>query len=273
LDREELTGAEDFNFDEILKLLDESPSEAQLDNLRDSSDYNVEVQESAGNVSPESIAMPLHEAEPPASETNIQKDASAQQGKEAEKKLTFGETVVMYLHDLVYLLAFVVVLLSLCLRMVIVDGDSMYNTLVDGDYLLLVSNVLYREPKAGDIIVASKATFRNGSPIVKRVIATEGQLVDIDFATGTVYVDGNALEEDYIYSLTTNPEGMNFPLVVADGCIFVMGDNRGRSMDSRDPEIGLIDVREVTGKAIFLLVPGDNNGEGPRDFSRFGVIS
>ena len=64
-----------------------------------------------------------------------------------------------------------------------------------------------------------------------------------------------------------------FPLVVDEGCIFVMGDNRGRSMDSRDPEIGLIDKREVLGKAILIIWPGDDEGHLDRDFSRFGVIS
>jgi signal peptidase I len=105
------------------------------------------------------------------------------------------------------------------------------------------------------------------------VIATEGQVVDIDFVTGNVYVDGKLLQEDYIYSPTTNPEGMSFPLVVEDGCIFVLGDNRGRSKDSRDPDIGLIDKREVLCKAFFLLLPGTDHDRSPRDFSRFGVIS
>ena len=129
------------------------------------------------------------------------------------------------------------------------------------------------EVTPGDIVVASKDSFRNGSPIVKRVIATEGQSVDIDFTTGTVYVDGVALDEPYIYSPTTNPEGMVFPLVVDEGCLFVMGDNRSRSMDSRDPEIGLIDKREILGKAILLMLPGNDEGTVKRDFSRFGVIS
>ena len=184
-----------------------------------------------------------------------------------------GKTVAMYFHDLMYLLVIVTAGLCLCFRMVIVEGDSMYHTLVNGDYLLLINNVFYQDPQPGDIIVASKDSFRDGSPIVKRVIATEGQTVDIDFITGTVYVDGVALVEPYIHSPTTNPEGMVFPLVVDEGCIFVMGDNRSRSMDSRDPEIGLIDKREVLGKAILVLLPGDDEGTIKRDFSRFGVIS
>jgi signal peptidase I len=195
------------------------------------------------------------------------------QDKKQEKEMPLGRLVALYLHDLLFLLVGVVLLLSLVFRMVIVDGDSMYDTLVDGDYLILLSNVIYHEPDAGDIVVVSKDAFRNGTPIVKRIIATEGQTVDIDFATGTVYVDGQALDEPYIHTPTTNPEGMRFPLVVEDNCIFVMGDNRGRSMDSRDPEIGLIDEREIIGKAIFLLIPGDDKGTVQKDFSRVGVIS
>jgi signal peptidase I len=121
-------------------------------------------------------------------------------------------------------------------------------------------------------VVISKESFDNGAPIVKRVIATEGQIVDIDFFNGIVYVDGLPLEEPYINNLTTNAEGMQFPLIVEEGCIFVLGDNRQVSKDSRNPEIGLIDKREVMGKAIFLMMPGDHKGEEIRDFDRIGVI-
>jgi signal peptidase I len=148
----------------------------------------------------------------------------------------------------------------------------MYNTLVDGDYLLIVSNVLYGDPQPGDVIVASKDSFRNGEAIVKRVIATEGQEIDIDFSTGSVYVDGKLIEEPYIFSATTDSEGMTFPLVVDEGCLFVMGDNRAVSMDSRDPQIGLIDCREVVGKAVFLIFPGNNKDKSERQLYRIGVI-
>ena len=154
----------------------------------------------------------------------------------------------------------------------VVSGSSMYDTLVNGDYLLLISNVFYQEPKAGDVIVASKSTFDNGAPIVKRVIATEGQEVDIDFSRGIVYVDGVALDEPYIYSPTTTFEGVVFPVKVEPGCIFVMGDNRMDSKDSRDPEIGLIDTRQVMGRVLFLFLPGVDHG-GNRDFGRIGVVS
>ena len=111
----------------------------------------------------------------------------------------FRESILDYLHDLIYILTAVVLLCLICFRVVVVSGSRMYNTLLDGDYLLLISNVLYHDPQPGDIVVASKESFDNGAPSVKRVIATEGQIVDIDFEAGIVYVDGVALEEDYTY--------------------------------------------------------------------------
>ena len=205
--------------------------------------------------------------------------APAQKRKKKEEKLTWQKSVLLYLHDLVYLLAVIIVVFLLCFRVVVVSGTSMNDTLLDGDYLLLIGDAFYKDPKQGDVIVASKDSFDNGAPIVKRVIATEGQIVDIDFEEGIVYVDGKALEEPYTLTPTNMKEGMNFPMVVEEGCIFVMGDNRNGSKDSRNPEIGLIDKREVLGKVIFLFVPGTNgtdafgNPNEPRDFTRIGVVS
>ena len=189
-----------------------------------------------------------------------------------EKKLGWKKNTMLYIHDLIYLLAGIMIVFLLVFRVIVVSGSSMYSTLVDGDYLLLLSNVFYHEPENGDIVVISKESFDNGKPIVKRVIATEGQTVDIDFAQGIVYVDGVALQEDYIHSLTTVDEGTVFPLTVEEGCIFVLGDNRGVSLDSRNPNIGQIDTREVLGKAIFLMYPGTHFGQVLQDFDRLGVI-
>lgn len=182
-------------------------------------------------------------------------------------------TVLMYLHDLVYLLAGLILVFLLLFRVVVVSGTSMNSTLLDGDYLLLLSNTFYHEPQYGDIIVASKESFDNGAPIVKRVIATEGQEVDIDFEKGIVYVDGVGLDEPYTLTPTTINEGVEFPLTVEEGCIFVMGDNRNGSKDSRHPEIGLVDKREVLGKVFFLFLPGTNEGEVPQNFGRIGVVN
>jgi signal peptidase I len=170
------------------------------------------------------------------------------------------------------MLAAIMLVFLLLFRMVIVSGESMHATLWDGDWLLLIGNHFYRNPEPGDIIVACKDSFNDGEPIIKRIIATEGQIVEIDFDNGIVYVDGLPLDEPYIYSPTTVKEGVVFPLIVEKDCIFVLGDNRGVSLDSRSPDIGQIDKREVLGKAIFLLFPGDHYGEAEHDFNRIGAI-
>ena len=194
--------------------------------------------------------------------------------KEDEEELSWQESLLMTLHDVVGLVAVVVIVFVLLFRIVVVNGSSMYNTLWHNDYLLVMSNVLCGSYDPGDIIVASKDSFNDGEPIIKRVIATEGQTVDIDFGAGVVYVDGEALEEEYTYTPTNVSEGVAFPLTVAEDCIFVMGDNRNRSRDSRYPDIGMVDEREVLGKAVFLIFPGtgDEENRAPRDFSRIGVL-
>ncbi len=191
---------------------------------------------------------------------------------QGNKQRRLEKNLLYYLHDLCYLLCAVMILFLLCFRIVIVSGSSMKSTLVDGDYLLLLSSSIYHNPKQGDIIVASKESFDNGAPIVKRVIAVAGQEVDIDFKTSTVYVDGVALEEDYVFTPTDSSGGVSFPLTVEEGCLFVMGDNRSNSKDSRYIEIGLIDCREVLGKAFFLFLPGNDKGYVNRDFSRIGGL-
>ena len=184
-------------------------------------------------------------------------------------------SILEYLHDVVYILALILVLFTFCMRVVIVSGSSMFSTLVDGDYLLLINRPLCGELEQGDIVVASMERFKDGEPIVKRVVATEGQTVDIDFRAGIVYVDGVALEEEYTYTPTHLSEGMEFPLVVEEGCLFLMGDNRGDSRDSRAPEIGLVAEREILGRAVFLLMPGTGTGEYTveRDLGRIGGLN
>ena len=191
--------------------------------------------------------------------------------KEAEK-MDWKQSIVLYLHDLLIMLAVIMIVFLLVFRVIVVSGSSMYSTLIDGDYLLLVSNLFYPEPKYGDIIVASKESFDDGKPIIKRVIATEGQTVDIDFVEGIVYVDGVALQEDYTYTPTNVEEGMEFPLTVEENCVFAMGDNRNRSHDSRSRDIGQIDKREILGKAVWLFLPGTDKGHAGPDFERMGAI-
>ncbi len=202
---------------------------------------------------------------------DVPREAEMPQHRNKQKR-TVVKNAMVYLHDLAYLLAIVMLLFLLVFRVVVVSGSSMYDTLVDGDYLLLVSSVLYTQPEQGDVIVACKDSFENGMPIVKRVIALGGQTVYIDFEAGIVYVDGEALNEPYTHTLTTRDEGMEFPVTVPEGCVFVMGDNRDRSQDSRYPGIGMIDEREILGKAVLLFFPGFDGEKESRDFARIGGV-
>ena len=154
-----------------------------------------------------------------------------------------------WMDCIVYSVLVVVLLLSFCFRLIGVDGTSMVPTLQDGDRVLLQS--IFYKPQAGDIVVFTKLQ----SPLVKRIIATEGQIVDIDFAQGIVYVDNVPLDEPYINELTTTSGDVSFPVEVPQGCVFVLGDNRNHSSDSRDVSIGMIDLRQVMGRAVFRFFP------------------
>lgn len=193
--------------------------------------------------------------------------------RESEADAVVKESVLPYLRDLSVVLCVILFVFVFCFRIAVVDGTSMNDTLVHNDYVLLLNSAIAGELKQGDIIVASKSSYASGTPIIKRVIATEGQKVDINFDTGTVTVDGQVLDEPYISSPTKTFEGIYFPVVVEPGCVFVLGDNRSVSKDSRNPEIGQIDCREIVGKAIFLFFPGKDPVTQQRQFSRIGALS
>lgn len=192
--------------------------------------------------------------------------------QEQEKQTAKGRDLYEWVQSLVGSVLVVVAIFTFVIRMMGVDGHSMLNTLQHGDRLLVVNSMLYHDYKYGDIVILRKNGVFDDDPIVKRVIAVEGQTVDIDFAEGIVYVDGEALEEDYIREPTYTAEGTEFPLTVPEGSIFVMGDNRNGSSDSRDYRLGTVDSRYVIGKAAFLIFPGPDYETEKRDFKRIGVI-
>ena len=192
--------------------------------------------------------------------------------EEQEKKVIPGRDLYEWVQSLVGSVLVVVAIFTFGIRMLGVDGHSMLNTLQHDDRLLVVNPIFYHDYQYGDIVILRKNGVFDNDPIVKRVIAVGGQTVDIDFDAGVVYVDGEALEEDYIREPTYTAEGTEFPLTVPEGSIFVMGDNRNGSSDSRDYRLGTVDIRYVIGKAAFLIFPGPDYDTEKRDFSRIGVI-
>ena len=201
-----------------------------------------------------------------------------------EQKQPKGYEAYLSLYDLVRLLAVITLIFVFFFRLVGVDGSSMYPTLVDRDYLVLESNFLYRDVKQGDVVVLYTPPFSESDElIVKRVIATGGQTVDIDFDTGTVYVDGAALDESYTLEPTYESfagygQALSYPLTVPEGSIFAMGDNRNHSRDSRDASVGCVSEDAILGKVLIVLVPGRQTNEygeitGGRTWSRFGAVS
>ncbi|WP_235847448.1 signal peptidase I [Intestinibacillus massiliensis] len=160
----------------------------------------------------------------------------------------WGEALVISLTVIVLLFTFAV-------RLIGVDGSSMVPTLQDRDKVILLNNLLYHDPQKGDVVVLAKKSFQDGQPIVKRVIATGGDTVDIDFTAGEVFVNGEKLNEPYINEPTHEQLTMSFPQTVPEGCIFVMGDNRNKSTDSRDVSIGMVDTRYVLGHVLARVLP------------------
>ncbi|MBQ8218073.1 MAG: signal peptidase I [Oscillospiraceae bacterium] len=150
-------------------------------------------------------------------------------------------------------LIFCVIIFVFFIRVIDVKGTSMNPTLNNQDKML-VSGLFYK-PEAGDIVVFKKDSYSPDKALVKRVIATEGQEINIDFDRGIVYVDGVALEEDYISELTTTKLDFIGPKTVPEGCVFVMGDNRNMSTDSRDKDIDMVDERLIIGKVYCVLFP------------------
>ena len=182
----------------------------------------------------------------------MRQDAAGRPGKITGMLFEWAETAVFAVITVVLVFTFL-------FRVVNVDGDSMEPTLSDGNYVV-ISGLMYT-PKRGDIVVVMP-TAQMEIPIIKRVIATEGDEVDIDFEQGIVYVNGTALSEPYTAEATHLRGDMQFPLAVPEGHVFLLGDNRNASLDSRDSRIGLVDERYILGRTMLRLTP----------FDRFGAV-
>lgn len=174
-----------------------------------------------------------------------------------------ASSVYDWIEVVIISVATVFILFSFVARIAVVDGGSMLPTLSDGDKLIV--RHLFYTPEQGDIIVCQSQSYGLEKPLVKRIIATEGQTVSIDRLTWTVYVDGVPLKEDYIYRESGYMVGWEYEadtITVKEGHVFVMGDHRNDSLDSRTYRVGQIDERYIIGEVVFRFMP----------FSSFGPV-
>jgi len=223
---------------------------------------------SAGDLQPETGADAVIAAEPGTEAEPIEDDEYSDEKNKTKMELyDWMQCFVSAILCGIFIFVFIG-------RTIGVDGISMLNTL--HDYDRVVMSGLFYTPKNGDIVIFNPPTDAFGStPLVKRVIALENQTIDINFDTGQVFVDGVLIDVGdprYVEEKTINRLNFTGPYTVPEGHIFVMGDNRNHSSDSRDSRVGAVDTRYILGKVLFLLIPGGDK-DNPRDWSRIGFIS
>lgn len=170
----------------------------------------------------------------------------------AKTKKNVWEIVYEWLDSLIYAVILILLIFTFIFRVVGVSGNSMNPTLSNGDWLTV--SAVPGEIESGDIVVVTQPNSLN-EPLIKRVIAKGGDTINIDFIEGTVTVNGVVLYEPYIAEQTERMGDFVYPLTVPEGCLFVMGDNRNDSLDSRFRTVGFIDERYVLGVAQIRLFP------------------
>lgn len=176
---------------------------------------------------------------------------------DVQKKRRPWAFIYDWLDSFIYAIVIIFVIFTFGFRLVGVNGTSMNPTLQHGDWLTV--NAVPTKVEKGDIVVITQPNYLN-EPIIKRVIAKGGDTVDIDFIEHTVKVNDLVLYEPYIAEPTANMGDYVYPMTVPEGCVFVMGDNRNDSLDSRFKSIGFIDERYILGKVGIRLFPiGDWN--------------
>ena len=186
---------------------------------------------------------------------NIEKKPSEKDEKES---FSLKREIFSWVEAIAGAIIVVALIITFVGRPILVDGHSMETTLMNNDRI--VTTPLYLSLKHNDIVVVRR---KGDLPLVKRVIALEGETVDFNYSKGEVTVNGKALTEPFLPEAMREPvyRTLTFPATVPEGFVFVMGDNRNNSDDSRDPAIGMIDKRNIMGKALFRIWPTDKMGK------------
>ncbi len=174
-----------------------------------------------------------------------------------QQPISKNQNMLEWYEALISAAVVLVLLFSFFFRIIQVDGSSMYPTLTDGDKLI-VWGAGYT-PDRGDVVIVDSYTSY-GKPLVKRVIAKGGDTISIDYSVGTVTVNGEVLQEDYLAEPTHLSYDVEFPYTVPEGTVFVMGDNRNNSLDSRSSGIGCIEETDILGKVLVCFLPFQNMG-------------
>ena len=177
-----------------------------------------------------------------------EKDVMTPEEKPEEKSM--GREILEWIVTILAAFAIAMLIKSFVFTIALVDGESMMPTLNNGDRLVVWR--LGYEPQRGDIIVLQQAGKK---PYIKRIIAVEGDTVDIDFNLHTVKVNGEILDENYVLEPIARSGDMIFPLTVDKDCVFVLGDNRNNSTDSRFSSVGQVMDEDIMGKATIRLFP------------------
>ncbi len=211
---------------------------------------NVEATETENTASEESAVT----------EENLVTEVDTEKSKKDEKantvvdkKKSFQLNVYDFVSIIMAAFIIITVIFTFAFRLVGVKGGSMENTLHENDWLITMQQ---KEYVRGDIVVITEPNYFN-EPLIKRVIAVGGQTVDIDFASSTVYVDGEPIDEPYTKEdfILPSHDDVQFPYTVPEGELFCMGDNRNKSTDSRSTLIGSVDERYILGKAVIRVLP------------------
>ena len=204
-------------------------------------------------------------------DASVQPEADAGEPEERAKPGALESALYTWAQAAVIAVVGVVLLFTFFVRLISVNGPSMQDTLYTGDRLLVL-NAAFCDFQPGDVVVINNYNADLSDTLIKRIIAVGGQTIDIDLASSTVYVDGQPLDEPYAKEPTYTANGTPFPITLAEDEVFVMGDNRNHSSDSRDARLGPVKRGYLQGKALLLLTPGATPGTEKRDWGRIGPL-